>query len=541
MSLVRTYRDLFRRNPALGRLLAGEFISGIGDWLYLVAILVVVYAESNSPVLLGIIGAARILPYVLLSVPAGMVADRFDRRMVLLVTDVARGVIMIGLAVAVSLGSPTWVIIALSILAACFSTFFGPAIGALLPSLVDERDLGTANSAWATLDNVAFIIGPAIAGILLASGGLGVAFIINAASFAVVAVILWFLPVPRRAAPTAEDAGEEAAKPVDGGWRAMLRPLAGPLVLDSATSFVIGGVNVMTVVIAVDVLGAGESGTGFLQAATGVGGVVAGVSGGALLARRLRVPLLIGGVVGGIGLAWLALSGGLVMAMVAIGVAVAGLLLLEIVNTTMIQRIVPDELRGRAMGLLQTSSAIVYSLGSLLMPILAGLFGVPFVLVAAGVIVVAGVAGALVLLEARPAAPAIDPIRLRLLDQEIFAGLPAARIEAAARQLVAVPVEAGEVVVRQGDVADRFYVVDAGTMRVTQQRDGVETELRELGPGALFGEIGLLRNVPRTATVTATTPGVLYALDADAFGELVGSGPGLSSRLLDLYRGALTR
>jgi CRP-like cAMP-binding protein len=97
------------------------------------------------------------------------------------------------------------------------------------------------------------------------------------------------------------------------------------------------------------------------------------------------------------------------------------------------------------------------------------------------------------------------------------------------------------VVVRQGDVADRFYLVDAGTLRVTQDRDGVETGLRELGPGALFGEIGLLQDVPRTATVTATTPGVLYALDADAFAELVGSGPGLSSRLLDLYRGALTR
>ena len=540
MSLLRTYRDLFRRNPALGRLLAGEFISGIGDWLYLVAILVVVYAESNSPVLLGVIGAARILPYVLLSVPAGMVADRFDRRMVLLVTDVARGLIMIGLAVSVSLGSPTWVIIALSILAACFSTFFGPAIGALLPSLVDERDLGTANSAWATLDNVAFIIGPAIAGILLASGGLGVAFLINAASFAVVAVILWFLPSPRRAAPSEEGADAEA-KPTDGGWRAMLRPLAGPLVLDSATSFVIGGVNVLTVVIAVDVLGAGESGTGFLQAATGVGGVVAGISGGALLARRLSVPLMIGGVVGGIGLAWLALSGGLVMAMIAIGVAVAGLLLLEVVNTTMIQRIVPDELRGRAMGVLQTSSAIVYSLGSLLMPILASLFGVPFVLVAAGGIVVAGVGGALLLLQARPAPVPIDPVRLRLLDQDIFAGLPPARIEAAARRLLTIPVEAGEVVVRQGDVADRFYVIDAGTMKVTQQRDGQDAELRELGPGALFGEIGLLRDVPRTATVTAITPGVLYALDADAFGELVGSGPGLSSRLLDLYRGALTR
>jgi len=539
MSLVRTYRDLLRRNPALARLLAGEFISGIGDWLYLVAILVVVYAESNSPVLLGIIGAARILPYVLLSVPAGMVADRFDRRMVLLVTDLARGAIMIGLALAVMVGSPTFVIIALSILAACFSTFFGPAIGALLPTLVDERDLGPANSAWATLDNVAFIIGPAVAGILLAGGGLELAFLINAVSFGIVAIILWQLPVPGRLAAPAPEDGEAEGAPA--GWRMLARPLAGPLVLDSATSFVIGGVNVLTVIIAVDVLGAGESGTGFLQAATGVGGVVAGVAGGALLARRLSVPLVIGGVVGGAGLAWLALSGGLVMAMIAIGVAVAGLLLLDVVNTTMIQRIVPDELRGRAMGVLQTSSAVVYSLGSLLMPILASLLGVPFVLAAAAVIVVAGVGGALLLVESQPEAPPVDHVRLRLLDQPIFAGLPAARIEAAARQLVPVSVAGGEVVVRQGDRADRFYLIDSGTLRVTQERDGAGVTLRELGPGSLFGEIGLLRNVPRTATVTATTPGVLYALDADAFAALVGSGPGLSSRLLDLYRGALSR
>ena len=539
MSLVRTYRELFRRNPALARLLAGEFISGIGDWLYLVAILVVVYAESNSPVLLGIIGAARILPYVLLSVPAGMVADRFDRRMVLLVTDLARGAIMVGLALAVMLGLPTVVIIGLSILAACFSTFFGPAIGALLPTLVDERDLGPANSAWATLDNVAFIIGPAIAGILLASGGLEVAFLINAASFGIVAVILWQLPVPARVAAVPEGGEEPEAAPA--GWRALARPLAGPLVLDSAISFVIGGVNVLTVVIAVDVLGAGESGTGFLQAATGVGGVVAGVAGGALLARRLRVPLVIGGALGAAGLAWLALSGGLVMAMVAIGVAVAGLLLLDVVNTTMIQRIVPDELRGRAMGVLQTSSAVVYSLGSLLMPIVASLLGVPIVLVAAAVVVVAGVAGALLLLRVQPEPAPIDPDRLRLLDQPIFAGLPAARIEAAARRLVPVPVREGEVVIRQGDVADRFYVVDAGSVRVSRVQEGEEVTLRELGPGSLFGEIGLLRDLPRTATVTATTPGVLYALDADAFAALVGSGPGLSSRLLDLYRGALSR
>ena len=187
MSLARTYIELFRRNPALARLLTGEFISGIGDWLYLVAILVVVYAESQSPVLLGIVGAARILPYVLLSVPAGIVADRFDRRMVLLVTDLARGGLMLVLVAAVMLDAPTTVIVAVSILAACFSTFFGPAIAALLPMLVDERDLGPANSAWATLDNVAFIVGPALAGIILAVGTLEIAFLLNAVSFAIVA------------------------------------------------------------------------------------------------------------------------------------------------------------------------------------------------------------------------------------------------------------------------------------------------------------------------------------------------------------------
>ncbi len=538
MRLIGSYLGLFRRNTALSQLLIGEFISGIGDWLYLVAVLVVVYSESNSPVLLGIIGAARILPYVLLSVPAGIVADRFDRRMVLLVTDVARGVLMVALAASVALGASTLVIIALSILAACFSTFFGPAIASLLPTLVSEDDLGPANSAWATLDNVAFIIGPAIAGILLAVGGLEVAFLLNAVSFAVVAVILWRLKVPERAVPADTREGEEE-QPV--GWRDLARPMAGPFILDAATSFVGGGLGVLTVVIAIDVLGAGEAGTGWLQAATGVGGVVAGVAGGALLARRLSVPLLIGGVVGGIGFAWLALSGSLVTAMLAIGIAVAGLLLLDIVNTTLIQRMVPDALRGRAMGILQTSSAITYSLGSLLIPLLADAIGIATVLVASGVLTLLGVVVALVLSRTAGEPEPVDAVRLRALDQPLFAGMPAARLESAARRLVAVPVTAGEVIVRQGDDADRFYVIDAGSFRVTQAVEGDEKVLRDLGPGEVFGEIGLLRSSPRTATVTATSDGVLYALDAAGFSELVSSGPGLSTRLLDLYRGALSR
>jgi len=540
VTLVGTYLDLFRRSPALARLLAGEFVSGIGDWLYLVAVLVLVYAESNSPVLLGIVGAARILPYVLLSVPAGIVADRFDRRLVLLVTDVARGILMLALAATVAVDGPILVVVALSILAACFSTFFNPAIAALVPTLVDERDLGPANSAWATLDNLAFIIGPALAGLLLAAGGVEIAFLLNAASFAVVAVVLWRLPI-RPSPPAATDDGASEEPPAPEGWRLLASRLAGPFAVDAATSFVSGGLGVLTVLLAVDVLDAGEAGTGYLNAAVGVGGVVAGIAGGALLARPLRVPLVLGGAIGAVGLAWLGVSTVLPLAMVAIAVAVGGLLLLEIVTTTLVQRIVPDGLRGRAVGALQTSSAILYSLGSLLVPILAGSLGVAWVLAGSAGLVVLGAVAAL-LLSGRGVEPV--PVEGRtavLLGHPIFAGLPAARLEAIARQLVTVPVAAGEVVIRQGDPADRFYLVSEGTLRVTQATDDGEVELRELGRGDVFGEIGLLRRVARTASVTTMTPGVLLALDGPAFAELVGAGPGLSTRLMDLYRGALTR
>ena len=111
------------------------------------------------------------LPYIFLSIPAGIITDRFDRRYVLLVSDLARAACMVVLAFLVASDGPLWAITVVAMLAACFSTFFYPAIGALLPSLVrDEREFGPANSAWATLDNFAWIVGPGIAGLLLATG-----------------------------------------------------------------------------------------------------------------------------------------------------------------------------------------------------------------------------------------------------------------------------------------------------------------------------------------------------------------------------------
>ena len=542
------YRRLLDNRP-LSRLLAGEFVSSVGDWLYLVALLIVVYRESEDTVLLGIVGAARVLPYVFLSIPAGIVADRFDRRLILLVTDVARGVLMVVLAWLVATDAPVAWVVALSIVAASFSAFFSPAIGAYLPSIVkDEAELGPANSAWSTLDNLAFIIGPGIAGLLIATTGLTAAFLLNAASFAIVSVVLWGLPSVRPAAAESPDAAGNgpATTGAQGQARrslaAIVRPLAGVTLADITAAFAFGGLGILTVILAVE-LGAGEEGTGFLNAGIGLGAVVGAVASGVIVARSgLRTILVVGTIVFAAGLAVLGLVPSIGLAFIAMAVASAGSLLAEVVSTTMIQRLVPDAMRGRAIGTVDTLTILAYAAGSLVLPVLAGEFGIAQVLLASALLVVAGAIGGVVLIgDAVPAGPPpeIEAVARRLADLPVFTGIPESRLATALARAKPLSVRAGETVIRQGEPADRFYVILDGEFQVSQSNAGSgPRDLRTLRRDEVFGEIGLLMGAPRTATVTAATDGRLLALEAGDFLEVVSSAPDLRPRLLALYRGA---
>lgn len=555
MGVIAAYRRVLA-NPALARLMVGEFVSSIGDWLYMVALLVVVYAEANDPLALGLIGAARVLPYVVLSVPAGIIADRFDRRMILIVTDVARGVIMVVIAAAVVLDAPVMVIVALAVLATCFATFFSPTIGAFLPTLVrDESELGPANTAWASLDNLAFFVGPAFAALLLGLGSLELAFMLNAVTFGFVAVVLWRLPsrpsraveqsvVPETASSVAgPPAGPQAGQ--QAGMRATLRPLARPLLgltlVNVVGGFVFGGLSVMTVILAVDTFDAGEAGTGLLNAAVGVGGVVGALVAGVLvLRRRLGPPLAIGAIVFGLAVAALGQLDLFSLALVAMAIAATGALLVEIVGTTLFQRIVPDSMRGRALGTMETASVLAYAVGAFVMPVVGAadpapvLLGSGVALAAAGLVTV-GLLGHHALQESTIAAE-----RRVLAETSMFAGLPPARLEEAMRAAEVVEMPAGTVVIRQGEEAERFFVIIAGEVEVTQQQapDQAPVTLRTMRVTEFFGEIGLLSRVPRTATVTALSDLRLLAIDREPFLELAGAGPGLTYRLLDLHRGA---
>ena len=557
--MLRTYRALLGNGP-LARLLAGEFVSAIGDWLYLVALLILVYERPDaSPVLLGIVGAARVLPYVFLSVPAGIVADRYDRRLVLLGTDLARGTIMLLMAALVAVDGPLLPIVGLAILATCFSAFFGPAIGAYLPRLVrDESELGPANSAWASLDSLAFAVGPAIGGaIILATGGLTLAFLLNAASFVIVAFVLWRLPssaaqvrqdaTARVSAPVREPAAppeETPDQPTGTGVAAsdVLRPLAGLVVISAVGGFVFGGLGVLTVVIATDILHQGAAGTGALNAAIGIGGLVGALSAGVLvLRRRLSAPLVAGGLVMVVGIAALGLTSSLALAAVALATACLGSSIVDIVSLTLLQRLVPDAARGRAIGVIETMSIAAYAAGSLVLPIAAAPLGLPLLLGACAAACLASIAGGVVILG--PGAgreSTISPAAARFVALPVFAGLSPARLEGAAMRLRPEDRPAGTVIIRQGDPADRLYFIVDGTCEVSQTdpAGGPARHLRTMGPDELFGEIGLLTGAPRSATVTATTDTDLLTLEGADFLALVGSGPGLTSRLLDLHRGA---
>jgi len=549
MGVIAAYRRVLG-NRALARLLFGEFVSSIGDWLYLVALLVLIWTETNGDaVALGLIGAARIVPYILLSIPAGFVADRYDRRKVLLATDIARGLIMLVIAGAVYLNASIWVIVALAIVATCFSSFFSPAIGAYLPSLVrDESELGPANSAWSSLTNLAFFIGPAFAALLLSLGSLVVAFLLNALTFAIVAVVLLGLPSRRPGETIAQAAdSSDTAKPappagLTQALRPIYRPLLGLTVLNVVVGFVWGGLGVVTVILSVELFHVDEAtGTGLLNAAIGVGGVLGALVAGALVLRRRQgPPLVIGAAALGVGLALLGQVPQFALALVAIGFASAGALLVEIVMTTLLQRIVPDAVRGRALGLIETAYVLFYAAGAFVIPIVASGQAGLVLLISGAAIAIAGVVS-LVLLGSYAVAQPVADVRSRLAQVALFAGLPPGRLETAIRRATVRDVKAGMTIIRQGDAADFFYVIASGRVEVSQIVEGGSSRvLRQMGQGEFFGEIGLLSRVPRTATVVAQSDCTLVALEGAAFLELVESGPGLTYMLLDLHRGAVS-
>jgi len=262
------------------------------------------------------------------------------------------------------------------------------------------------------------------------------------------------------------------------------------------------------------------------------------VAGALVLRRSLRRPLLVGAAVMAGGSVVLGLATELVVAMLAIILVSGGHLVLEVTGATLLQRVTTDAVRGRAVGLMMTVDTGAEAAGSFLVPALVAGVGTAWVLGVSGVVMAAAVVVSLALIGGAVTRPLnVHEATLgRVLELPLFAGVSSARVERALDRLVEVPIAAGDVVIRQGDAADRFYVIESGTVVVTQAEPGGTTkELRQMGADEVFGELGLLSGAPRSATVTAATDGLLLALDAEAFLDLVGRRTAVRGRLLNRY------
>jgi MFS family permease len=500
---------------ALRRIQLAWIGSILGGWAYLVALGVYAYDEGGAAAV-GLIGLIRLVPAALLAPFTSSLVDRLPRTHVMIASDLARFALMLGAAATIAADGAAPVVYALVTLSAVAGTVFRPAKSALLPALVaSPSELTAANVASSTLESVGMFLGPALGGALLAVSSPSLVFAVNALTFLWSAALVFGLrryEPPRE--PPARDASDTAAQEssaflagiVTIAREPALRTLVG---LYGAQTLVAGAVNVLVVVTAFEILDLGDGGVGLLYAAVGVGGLIGGFVALLLAARgRLARDFAIGLALFGLPLA---LIGGVpvaVVAVVALAILGVGNSIVDVNALTIMQRAVPDAVLGRALGALDGLMLATLGLGSVLAPVLVDLVGPETALVITGVLL------PVLALLTRPRLRAIDrgaaaPEATELLREvPLLRSLPEPVLERLARESAAVSFAAGATIIHQGDPGDRFYVVSAGTVGILG---------RTFGPGEAFGEIALLRDVPRTATATAVTDVSLVTLDRAPF------------------------
>ena len=502
------------RNEGLRRLELAWAGSTLGQWGYEVALAVFAYRAGGAAAV-GLVGLVRLVPAGAAAPFTALLGDRFARASVMLAADLVRAAAMGAAAAVAFAGAPAGFVYALAGFVAVTGTAFQPAQSALLPDLArSPEELAAANATSTTLESVGFCVGPALGGLLLVATSVGVVFAATAATFVWSALLVRLLPSEREERQQAEPGG--IVRAAFAGFRAIaaerrLRVLVG---LFSAQTLVAGIMRVLLVVTALELLKLRASGVGFLNSAVGVGAlagmlVVLAVLGHARLGAQFRLGLVLWGVPLALVAAWPNTAAALVL----FGVLGVANTLVDVAGFTLLQRAAPDEIRARVFGVLESVLVGTIGIGAILAPLLVFAFGNRGALVAAGAFL-----PALALLFWRPLteldATFAEPTRELALLREIpmFAPLPPLTLAQLATNVARVRFPAGAEVVRRGEPGDRFYVVAEGELDV-----GVDGRPVRLGPGDYFGEIALLRDVPRTATVSARTDVELYALEREEF------------------------
>jgi len=491
-------------NPGIRRLELSWLLATAGDLALFVVLLVVAYSRDGV-VATGLLGAFRMAPAVVLGATSGAALRRWSGRTILLTSALVRTVVAIGAVLAIQEGSPTVVLLLLAALGGAAGAVVRPIQATLMPALArTPEELVAANVAWGTVEGIGALVGPALAAVVIAAGLLGAGAALAALAFGATAVAIAGLRFELEA-DASGSTGTSAGIQLIAGIRTLRRRP-----IPRWTMFGVFGqtttrglLNAVTVVAAVHLLDLGEPGVGTLNAAMGVGGLVGG-----LFAMSLVRPtnLIASGTVAlafwGLPIAVIGLvaqPGAALVAMAVIGIANSTF---DVALLTIFQRACSNEERGPVFAVFEAVAGLGVVVGSLLGPVLIGAFGDRGGIVVAGAIL----PFVAVLIYGRIGrisdVSTVDRTTVDLLRRiPAFAALPLTGIERLASAARREGHGAGEVVMHQGDVGDRFLVIEAGEVDIVV--DGLTVQ--RLGPGAGIGEVALLRQSPRTATVIAVT------------------------------------
>jgi MFS family permease len=501
------------RNPDVRRVELAWGAAIAAEWAHFVALGIFAYEEGGASAV-GIAGLIRLLPAAVVAPFAASLGDRFSRERFLLAMALVGSVALGGSAVAFFANADLFVF-AFAALLGLALTLIRPALQALLPSLArTPEELIASNGATSTVESLGTLFGPLLAGVLVYLADAGLVFAVGAGALLLAAVLLARVRVEGRI-ERASPADERGARRVlAAGFRAIAHAPGARLVvaLSVAQTFVRGCLNVLIVVAAFRVLEAGPAAVGYMTAAIGVGGLIGAIGAMTLGGRRLAVPFGLALVFWGVPIALIGPWPDLAVAVVLLTVVGAANSVEDVALFTLLQRIVPDQILTRVLGVLWSLAMGGVALGSIAAPAVVEAIGPrPAFVVVGSILPVLTLVSYRRLVEIdKTVAPAPE---LELIERvPMFTPLSIAAKERVAANLVPLSARADEVVIRAGEVGDCFYIVEDGELDISAE--GLHTTAHQAD---YFGEIALLRDVPRTATVKALVETKLYSLQRDAF------------------------
>ncbi|HEY6571186.1 MAG TPA: cyclic nucleotide-binding domain-containing protein [Candidatus Limnocylindrales bacterium] len=505
-------------NPSLRRVGLAFLAFGAVEYGSWVAILLYAY-EATGPASVGVVALVQLVPAALFAPPAATLSDRFRREKVLFVAYGLLALLTGLTGFGMLAGWPPLLVYAAAVSVVMPLSMIRPTHNALLPTLArSPSELTAANAATSIAEAAGLLLGPLTAAAILLFAVPGTVLAVMACVAGLGALLVAGLrPAGLLVASADDERDASTGLAVLGGFRALAADGDARLVVAilSARQLMIGVTDVLFVLLAIELYQTGDSGAAILSAAIGAGGIIGGAAAFGLIGRPHIAPVLLAsGLLWGLTFAVIAFAPGAVAPLVLV-VGGVGLAVMDVAGRTVLQRAVADEVLARVFGILEGLMMAALAVGSILVPVVVALAGLQW-----SVVVFAAMLPLLLLLTS-PGLRSIDrradvPVRAigLLLKLRMFEVLDPPSLESLGRAASWLTVPGGTTIIREGDPGDQFYVLASGAVDVTRHDHPVR-RLDAVGDG--FGEIALLRDVPRTATITAAVETELLILGRREF------------------------